>query len=191
MSPTAVDLIMKKETLLFLEAYNKNPKECLNCGSPILFKPGDKLHKFKKRKFCSLKCSRENTSKNKKNHTCYSCGDKRDKNSELCRKCFNIINNPINEKTLGSFIQGEKYLSSKCQSIRKDARVKMEKWFPIETRECKYCKTKEFKDVLEVHHLKNILSFSLETKIKEINNIDNMIWVCPSHHAMIEKGLLV
>ena len=96
----AVDLIMKKETLLFLETYNKNPKECLNCGSPILFKPGDKLHKFKKRKFCSLKCSRENTSKNKKNHTCYSCGDKRDKNSELCRKCFNIINNPINEKTV-------------------------------------------------------------------------------------------
>ena len=67
----------------------------------------------------------------------------------------------------------------------------MEKWFPIETRECKYCKNNEFKDVLEVHHLKNILSFSLETKIKEINNIDNMIWVCLSHHAMIEKGLLV
>ena len=62
----AVDLIMKKETLLFLETYNKNPKECLNCGSPILFKPGDKLHKFKKRKFCSLKCSRENTSKTRK-----------------------------------------------------------------------------------------------------------------------------
>ena len=51
MSPMAVDLIMKKETLLFLETYNKNPKECLNCGSPILFKPGDKLHKFKKENF--------------------------------------------------------------------------------------------------------------------------------------------
>ena len=34
-------------------------------------------------------------------------------------------------------------------------------------------------------------NFMLDFKIKEINNIDNMIWVCPSHHAMIEKGLLV
>ena len=72
-------------TTLFLETYNKNPKVCLNCESPILFKTGDKLHKFKTRKFCSLNCSRENASKNKKNHACYSCGNKRDKRQDLDR----------------------------------------------------------------------------------------------------------
>lgn len=182
---------MNNSTINFLKEYNLNPNKCLNCNNSILFKEGDKLHKFKFRKFCSLQCSRENTSKNKKIYICESCGGKRDKASCLCRICFNIENNPINERVLGSFIEGHKYLSSKCQNIRKNARMKMQKWFPIETRSCKYCNGDEFKNVLEVHHIKNILSFSLETKIKEINSIDNMIWVCPSHHAMVEKGLLV
>lgn len=183
---------MKESTKEYLQNYNKNPKECLNCKENIIFKKGDKLHKFKKRKFCSLECSRNYTSKTKsKFNYCVKCNIKVRKESTLCRTCFNITNNPINERTLKSFIGGEKYLSTKCQSIRKDARKKMQKWFPIDIRKCKYCNNDDFKEVLEVHHIKGILQFDYNTKIKEINNIDNMIWVCPSHHSMIEKGLLV
>ena len=148
-------------------------------------------NKFKKRKFCSLECSRKYTSKTKtKINYCTQCDIKIGKKSATCRTCFNIANNSINERTLGSFIMGEKYLSSKCQSIRKDARMKMKKWFPVNDRRCKFCNHDEFKEVLEVHHLKGILQFDDNVKIKDINSKENMIWICPSHHAMLEKGLM-
>ena len=183
---------MTNRTKIILEEYNKNPKKCEECSEFIKFKSGDKLHKFLNRKFCSLTCSRNYITRTRTKLTkCKECKVKINNKSTLCRTCFNIKNNPINEKTLGDFIQGEKYLSSKCQGIRKDARMKMQKWFPLENRKCKYCLDDEFKQVLEVHHIKGILTFDIDTKIKHINNIDNLIWVCPSHHAMLEKGLLV
>ena len=27
-------------------------------------------------------------------------------------------------------------------------------------------------------------------QIKKINNLDNLIYLCPNHHAMLDKGLL-
>ena len=44
--------------------------------------------------------------------------------------------------------------------------------------------------ILEVHHLKGILQFDEDTLIKEINSEDNLVWLCPNHHAMLEKGLI-
>ena len=43
---------------------------------------------------------------------------------------------------------------------------------------------------MEVHHLKGILEFSDDTKIGEINHPSNLIWLCPNHHIMLEKGMI-
>lgn len=48
----------------------------------------------------------------------------------------------------------------------------------------------EFDAILEVHHLKGILEFDEDTLIKEINNENNLVWLCPNHHIMLEKGLI-
>lgn len=53
-----------------------------------------------------------------------------------------------------------------------------------------YCHNHEFDEILEVHHLKGILQFDEDTLIKEINSEDNLVWLCPNHHAMLEKGLI-
>lgn len=183
---------MRQETKEFKKNYNNNPNKCENCNKDILFKDGDKPSHILKRKFCSLECSREQTIRTKKIiRICIECGRTRSKNSEKCRSCYNKENVSIGERTLGSYVDGEKYLTSKCQNIRRDARIKMEKEYPFEIRKCKYCNNDEFKEVLEVHHIKGILKFELSVKIKETNSLENMIWVCPSHHAMLEKGLLV
>lgn len=29
-----------------------------------------------------------------------------------------------------------------------------------------------------------------DTLIKEINNENNLVWLCPNHHIMLEKGLI-
>lgn len=34
------------------------------------------------------------------------------------------------------------------------------------------------------------LKFDEDTLIKEINNENNLVWLCPNHHIMLEKGLI-
>lgn len=107
---------------------------------------------------------------------------------------FNDTNHPkeknrqIKEKTLGDFVDGEKYLVSKCNSIRKDARRTIEE--SGREKVCAYCHNHEFDDILEVHHLKGILEFDSTAKIKEINEDSNLVWLCPNHHKMLEMGLI-
>lgn len=57
----------------------------------------------------------------------------------------------------------------------------------IEEKVCVYCHNHEFDDILEVYHLKGIiLEFDSNTTIGEINSEDNLIWLCPNHHKMLE-----
>lgn len=83
---------------------------------------------------------------------------------------------------------GQKYLSSKCQEIRTNARRVLES--SEREKVCQYCHNHEFDAILEVHHLKGILEFDEDTLIKEINNENNLVWLCPNHHIMLEKGLI-
>ena len=79
-------------------------------------------------------------------------------------------------------------LSSKCQEIRTNARKVLES--SEREKVCQYCHNHEFDAILEVHHLKGILEFDEDTLIKEINNENNLVWLCPNHHIMLEKGLI-
>lgn len=55
---------------------------------------------------------------------------------------------------------------------------------------CAYCHNHEFDDILEVHHIKGILEFDRSATIAEINNENNLVWLCPNHHKMLEMGLI-
>lgn len=105
----------------------------------------------------------------------------------MCQKCKNELNS-VSNKTLGYYISGQKYLSSKCQEIRTNARKVLEG----SNREkiCQYCHNHEFDEILEVHHIKGILEFDKDTLIKEINNENNLVWLCPNHHIMLENSLI-
>jgi hypothetical protein len=121
---------------------------------------------------------------------CPICGGKKTASSDKCQKCKNEeLTNSLLDRTLGDFVSdSDTYKTHKCTTIRKLARRIMEN-SDIE-KKCYFCKDHEFDDILEVHHLKNIMSFSLDTKIRDINSLDNMIWVCPNHHKMLERGLI-
>ena len=79
----------------------------------------------------------------------------------------------VENKTLGYFVTGHKYLSSKCQEIRAHARKMLEN--SDREKVCQYCRNHEFDEILEVHHLKSILKFDESTLISEINNKDNLV----------------
>lgn len=120
---------------------------------------------------------------------CPICHRRKWPTSLLCRDCSNKNKRTIGDKTLGDYINGNTiYKTRFCQDIRKDARRVLQE-AGIEPT-CKYCNSHEFDDIVEVHHIKNILSYSTDTKICDINCKDNLVWLCPNHHTMIERGLI-
>lgn len=96
--------------------------------------------------------------------------------------------NSIKTKTLGYFIDGKNYLSTKCNDIRRDARKVLE--HSNREKVCEYCHNHEYDKILEVHHIKGILEFDKTTTIEEINSETNLVWLCPNHHKMLELGLI-
>ena len=123
---------------------------------------------------------------------CPICGGKKNHVSVLCKKCSDKEKRTIRKKFLGDYIGHnvkEQYVTHKCSQIRKDARRFMEEESKQE-KVCFYCKNHEFDDILEVHHVKGILEFSPDTRISDINCDGNLVWLCPNHHAMVEKGLI-
>lgn len=119
---------------------------------------------------------------------CPICGKEKYHSSKLCRECSNREKRSIKKRTLGSFINGHHYLTTKCGDIRKDARRTIEE--SKQEKVCAYCHNHEFDDILEVHHLKGILEFDESTTIEEINSENNLVWLCPNHHKMLEMGLI-
>ena len=178
--------------------------KCENCGKEKKILKGDYNKSETKKFFCNHSCSAEYNNKNRVLETdiiweyngktkkgynkCPICGELKFYTSKLCRKCSNKEKSLIKKRTLGSYIDGKQYLTSKCGEIRKDARKTLEK-FKVE-KVCAYCKNHEFDDILEAHHVKGILEFDSKTTINEINSISNLVWLCPNHHIMLEKGLI-
>ena len=177
---------------------------CQNCGKTKKITKSDYAKNTTKNFFCNQSCAA--TFNNKKRNSgifweknqngktkrgyniCPICGQIKYYTSKVCQECANKEKRLIKEKTLGYFIDGKKYLTSKCTEIRRDAtRTLLES--PVE-KVCAYCHNHEFDDILEAHHIKGILQFDKDTKIAEINDISNLVWLCPNHHTMLEKGLI-
>ena len=179
--------------------------KCENCGKEFKILKGIYNQSETKHFFCDNSCAAtyNNKVREKKNKTnivwkgdkhkkgydkCPICGKEKYYKSELCSSCRNKEKRKIKERTLGSYIDGHKYLTTKCSEIRKDARRTIEE--SKRERVCAYCHNHEFDDILEVHHLKGILEFDSNATIGEINNENNLVWLCPNHHKMLEMGLI-
>ena len=158
-----------------LQKYYESPNICRNCGRTIEVRDSENPADTRKKKFCSSSCA---ATFNNRLHP------KRSKTE----KSKVIVRESIKEKTLGYYTKGNKYLSSKLTSIRLDAKRTLLRSGVEKT--CAYCKQHEFDSIVEVHHLKGILEFSDDTKIGEINHPSNLIWLCPNHHIMLEKGMI-
>ena len=172
---------------------------CSECGKKKSIRVSEYNKSESKVFFCDRSCAAKYNNrkspkrKKSENKYCPVCGRLKSKGSVLCKKCRDKSNRSVGDKELGYYIgygdNRKRYLSCKCQDIRKDAkRTLLEDVNRI--RVCAYCKNHEFDDILEVHHIKPIAGFDEHTKISEINSLDNLVWLCPNHHAMLEKGLI-
>lgn len=177
-----------------LRLYYSNPNHCLYCGRIIEVLDNQRVSDVRRKKFCNRSCAASYNNKGvtrnakvSEDKICPRCGAFKSKGAELCKSCRTQVDD-VGNRFLGSYISGSKYLSSKCQEIRRHARRVIED--SNREKVCQYCHNHEFDEILEVHHLKGILQFDEDTLIKEINSEDNLVWLCPNHHAMLEKGLI-
>lgn len=172
-----------------LEEYYKNPSVCKNCGEILIVPEGGRIYDTKRKKFCNSSCAASFNNKGKiknpnglnglkldksvsEREICPQCGGKKDRSSDLCAICYKEEIS-VSNKTLGYFISGQKYLSTKLTQVRKDARRVMSN--SSKEKMCHLCNNHTFDEILEVHHIKGILEFSEETLISEINNEENLM----------------
>ena len=123
-------------------------------------------------------CSCGNPISGYKNKICMNCHRNRFKNI-IIEKNNKLTINSVLEKT-------SKYKSlHRYQPIRNDA-IKLMKFANI-IKQCKVC---SYSAHVEVCHIKGISEFPKETLLSEVNNLDNLIYLCPNHHWELDNGLL-
>lgn len=178
-----------KEIVVCLNQYKEGQNFCSHsCSATYNNKKRDK-EIYEKISNSNIKQYWGSESKNKikeksKQTICPICGGKKCKRAKKCKICNGIL-----ERTLGSYIKNRKYKTRYLTSIRKHA-IKVMNNIDKKDKVCEYCHNHEFDDVLQVHHIKGILKFENSDKVKDINSESNLMWLCPNHHAMVEKNLI-
>jgi len=130
--------------------------------------------KFPKRKLLKIVCTKCHTELNRTSH--------KDRRRTLCDSC-----NP-NKIDWESVTYGEmsgKRLFQKNSRIRELARNKFFKSNPSPS--CRNC---GYSIHVEVCHIKGISTFSPNTKISEINDLKNLVGLCPNCHWEFDHNIL-
>lgn len=166
--------------------------ECLNCSSSFS-KKNSEIKKTPNH-FCSKSCSASyNNKKSPKRGlegNCKECNVPIPSALTYCKKCYPNVNAPIkgrsyyDDKTLFEATRDGKKASRYC-TIREYARKNL-----IRSGVDKSCKNCGYNKHVEACHIKSISSFDLNTTIKEINDLSNLVFLCPNCHWEFDKGIL-
>lgn len=184
-----------------------NSKNCLFCFKSL-------YNKDYRAKFCNRSCvaSFNNSLKPKrlsnKNILCISCNcfvslkKKKDGgyyNRKFCDQClkndqrsklakrvgYSVEDCNLENQTKSFLYKRRKNWQSANSTIRKHAREVFEK-FGL-SKKCKIC---EYDKHIEICHIKQVKDFSDNSKIVDINSVDNLICLCPNHHWEYDNGLI-
>lgn len=152
--------------------------KCFNCGKET-----------KNPKFCSRNCaaSYNNSRRKKKKYYCIKCGKYiytgfNTSQRKLCDDCNPSIID-WSKYTYGDLLKRRKYQAH--SHIRELARKTYDK-----SNKPKYCANCGYNKHFEVCHIYPIEKHNLDTPISVINDIHNLIGLCPNCHWELDNGLL-
>ncbi len=144
-------------------------------------------------KYCSEQCfakSKNRSIKSTKLKKCKACDNKINRRKTYCQECKNkgckdTVNGIIdNDVILSEVIYDNHHRSSAFSLVRNRARSIALK------NNMKSCLICGYDKHIEICHIKPISSFSLDTKISEINHLSNLCPLCPNHHWEYDNGLI-
>lgn len=177
---------------------NKILKICEFCNNEFLTSDS-------RNKFCSLNCFHKKRSipdhlrkqkekewkENRKKKIC-TCGKSIISYSTICSSCFkkkrkDQFEQKMNILTINDCMKISKKYSAcnKYQNIRNYAQSQMN-WNNIK-KECKICK---YDKHVEACHIKPISSFDKKTVLKEVNSLNNLVYLCPNHHWELDNKII-
>lgn len=148
---------------------------CINCGKQTT-----------NPKFCSRGCSAIHNNKafpkRKVEGNCHICKIPISRSNKYCTKCRPSQSLDLTKITYGEMTTKRKY--QKNSRIRNLARYLYRK----SSRE-KYCVRCGYDKHYEVCHIKGVSSHDETCLLSEINNLENLIALCPNCHWELDKGL--
>ena len=190
-----------------LEQYYSNPNVCLNCNKVIEVFDNQKVSEVKKKEFCNHSCSANYNNKKKgfgvlnyiSKGNCEICGIeiefKRMKNGsyhkrKYCKKCLQEIRAKnrgantyiVNLTKSQVFGRYSKYYIGRSM-IRKHAKMVFDRG--SKEKKCFIC---GYDKHVDIAHIKNVSDFEGSTLMSVINNIDNLVGLCPNHHWEYDNG---
>lgn len=122
----------------------------------------------------------------------YSSIVNKDSKDKILKRCeslnikINLIKLPeVLSRTKGELLSDRKNYQSYRSTVRKWA----EKIYKENNPECK-CKVCGYDKHIEIAHIKAVSDFDDNTTIAEINDINNLIGLCPNHHWEYDNGIL-
>ncbi len=112
--------------------------------------------------------------------------------SKFCKDCYqeklkkNLVEKG-NTISVGDVLKKtEKYKSlHRYQPIRNDA-IRILKISGLK-EECKVC---GYSTHVEVCHIKGIADFTKESLLSEVNDLSNLVYLCPNHHWELDNGII-
>lgn len=164
-----------------------NKFQCHHCQKPI-HRTQSEISKNKSgRFFCSRSCSatiNNSKPKRKRTHACKTCKTPILSGLTYCEKCY-PEKHYLSGKTLEEAIKNRKD-SNRYTGIRGNARLIYAK-----SNKPKSCAVCSYKKHIEICHIKDICDFPTNTLISVINNLENLIALCPNHHWEFDHGLIL
>lgn len=191
------------------ELYYLNPSICKECESvihPKIYNGKYAVYQARIKKFCSNSCSAKYNNKSREKDLSFI--EKR--NERLSRLKNSKSKYKYNECVCGEF---KKNTSKECSECRKKNSIgnksykyykdKYSNWWsarvPIsrnarkvykESRRPESCFNCGYDKHIEICHIKAVSEFDENTLIKEINDINNLIALCPNCHWEFDNKLL-
>jgi len=172
---------------LQIKIKRKNPpkcEKCLQCG-----KETDNP------KFCSMSCSTTYNNKlypkrykttQPKERLCVICSSPREKHrTKYCNKCYQERAIDVKWKETSIEEIRSQYPYQKSIRIREYARTVYKK-----SDKPKYCVVCGYSKHYEICHIKAVKDFSTDATMEQVNNLDNLIALCPTHHWELDAGYL-
>jgi hypothetical protein len=134
--------------------------------------------------YCGIDQKQKTRIRSNKNKTDFcECGNKK---SKISLKCYPCVKKDKRKSVLDKTLESLPIKNSgRYALVRKYARITLNE-LKIE-KKCKVC---NFSYYVEVCHVKAISSFSQDTKISVINDPTNLIYLCPNHHILLDKGII-
>lgn len=194
-----------------IKKYYENPNRCLFCNK-IIEIGNKKVGIIKRKKFCNRKCSAKYNNKKRESYKsligirektyfvkikekfslCIVCNtkfkQKRYKCGTFCRtkfcpECKKKQN--VNKLTKKELFKKRKIRQDARNDIQKKARQTYQA-----SNKPKKCVVCGYERHYEVSHIKDVKDFLDNSLIEEINHINNLIALCPTHHWEFDEGYI-